>query len=264
MPPILFPMYGPIAIHSFGTMIAIGVTIALYLLHRDTIIQKYVTDEQLATIFELSFCAGIAGGRIWFCMTNPQPIIHWTEYFTFWAGGLSISGAIIGIIATLSTYFYYYQLPGLLIADRMALYGILAQSISRLGCFFAGCCYGKCTTLPWAIIYTHHDSLAPLNVYLHPTQLYSCILLGLGFVLLYLFDRYARHKQPGQLLALYLICSSFDRFIVDFFRDDQEFFINNGILQGLSIQQVVAFALYLAGISAMIFFSLARKTDESI
>jgi phosphatidylglycerol---prolipoprotein diacylglyceryl transferase len=264
MSPILLHIYGPIAIHTFGVMIALGLIITLYLLHRDKPLAKLISEHQLTTIFQISFFAGIAGGRVWFLMTSWSMIDHWTDSFMVWSGGLSISGAIIGIISTLSIYFYYTKLPALQILDRIALYTPLLQSISRLGCFFAGCCFGQPTNLPWSIIYTHPDSLAPLCVHLHPTQLYSSLFLACSFILLYSFDRLHHHTKPGQILALYIMLSSLDRFFIDFLRGDREFFTDPTIFGNLSIQQALALCLCTGAFVMMIFISIYKKSDESI
>jgi len=263
MPPILFHIYGSIAIHSFGLMIALGLIITLYLVHSDKPLKKIVTDEQISTIFHISFIAGIAGGRILFLLTNPSVIESWTDIFTVWIGGLSILGAIIGIFTALTVYFYKNNLPGYKILDRITLYGPLLQSISRLGCFFAGCCYGKETAVPWGVIYENYDSLAPLGVTLHPTQLYSSLCLALIFTTLLCFAQY-KYRKPGQIVSLYLMLISIERFVVDYWRGDQEFFTHSGIFGKLSIQQALAVALFLGALITMIFTTIYTKKNESI
>ena len=264
MTPILLHMYGPFAIHSFGVMIALGLMITLYLLHKDVKLAQFIDEQQLTNIFQISFFAGIAGGRIWFLMTSWFIVEHWTDVFKVWSGGLSISGAIIAIIMTLSLYFYYYKLPALKILDRIALYTPLLQAISRLGCFFAGCCFGQPTMVPWAVMYTHHDSLAPLCVYIHPTQIYSSLFLACSFVILMCFDSFYRYKKPGQILALYIILSSLDRFFVDFLRGDREFFTHPTLFGNLSIQQALALSLIVSALVMLTFISIDKKSDESI
>ena len=264
MPPILLHIYGPLAIHSFGVMIAIGLIVTLYLLHRDTKLAKLVSHDQLTTIFQISFLAGIAGGRIWFLMTSWSMIDHWTDSFMIWSGGLSIQGAVIGCISALTIYFYTNNLHGPKILDRIALYAPMLQSISRLGCFFAGCCFGQVTSLPWAIIYTNPDSLAPLCAHLHPTQIYSSLLLAAAFIVLLCFDKFYPRQKPGQILYLYIMLTSFERFFVDFFRGDREFFTDPTMFKTLSIQQTLAVCMFTGALVLLIFVSIDKKTDESI
>jgi len=272
MRPILLSLYGPIAIHSFGVMIALALIITFYLLDRDQPLQQLLGKNQLSNLFQISIVAGVVGGRIWFLCTNTEYIPSMTNVFAVWNGGLSILGAFIGIITTVSCYLYIHTISVLRVLDRLALYAPLTQAISRFGCFFAGCCYGIPTTMPWAIIYTDNDSLAPLHQALHPTQLYSSIMLTITFMLLVAFNHY-KAKKPGQLLALYIMLMSTERFFIDFLRGDREFFEQSGIMTSLSIQQILAFILFLGALCMIItiqFFSkhqpknLTFAPDESI
>lgn len=263
MSPILLHIYGPFAIHSFGLMIVIGLILTLYLLNRDKKLQKLITSHQLSNIINICVISGIIGGRIWFLATNFSEITTWTDYFTVWNGGLSILGAIIGIVIGLSWYISSQKLPLFAILDRFALYAPLLQSISRFGCFLAGCCYGLPTHLPWGIIYTHAESLAPLHVMMHPTQIYSSSLLFLSFVVLYCFDIYKRTK-PGQIISLYIMLTTAERFFVEFWRGDQIFYTECGYFRYLSIQQLLAVLLFVAALILFIFITIYKKTDESI
>ena len=255
MPSVLLHIYGPLAIHSFGLMIVIGLIVILYLFERDKKLKQLISSEQLSTIIQISLVTGVAGGRIWFLMTNPSIIESWTDIFTVWSGGLSILGALIGIITALPAYLVWHKIPILPLLDRLALYAPLLQSISRFGCFFAGCCHGLPTNLPWGVMYTDVESLAPLHIIMHPTQIYSSILLFLTFVILKFFDRY-KHQKAGQILMLYIMLTSTERFVVDFWRGDQEFFALPGYVDFLSIQQFLALSLFVGALIMLIFISM--------
>ena len=260
MSPVLFHIYGPFAIHSFGLMIVIGLIITLYFLEKDAKLQKLVSHNQLSTIIQMSLVAGIAGGRIWFLITNPIDATNWFDYFTVWNGGLSILGAIIGIITILSLYLTWNKIPILLLLDRLTLYAPFLQSISRLGCFFAGCCHGLPTNLPWGIIYEHPDSLAPLHVMMHPTQIYSSITLMVIFIILYAFDK-RQNNKPGQILTLYIMLTSAERFIVEFWRGDTLFSETSYCVQFLSVQQILALILFIGALLIFFFITINKKTD---
>jgi len=263
MSPVLLHIYGPFAIHSFGLMIAIGLIITLFFLEKDTKLQKLVSQNQLSTIIQMSLVSGITGGRIWFLITNPIEVSSWLDYFTVWNGGLSILGAIIGIIMTLSLYLNWNKIPILLLLDRLTLYAPFLQSISRLGCFFAGCCHGLPTNLPWGITYHHPDSLAPLDVMMHPTQIYSSISLMIIFITLYLFDKH-HNSKPGQILTLYIMLTSIERFTVEFWRGDTIGSKTSGFMQFLSVQQILALILFISALFLFFFITINKKTDESI
>jgi len=98
----------------------------------------------------------------------------------------------------------------------------LGQAIGRLGCFAAGCCYGKVCDRPWAV--TFHDAYAtravgtPLEVPLHPTQLYeSAAALLIFFGLLWLSGR---KRFEGQVALVYLVFYAATRFVIEFYRGD--------------------------------------------
>lgn len=264
MPPVLLHIYGPIAIHSFGLMIVIGFLITLHFLQKDTSLQKLISQDQLFTLIQICFITGILGGRLWFLCINYSMFPSWVEMLQIWSGGLSVLGAILGAWAGLSAYLMYASLPILPVLDRLALYTPLLQSISRIGCFFAGCCYGKACNLSWAVIYTNPESLAPLHIFIHPTQLYSSIVLASIFLFLYSFDRYCKGRKNGQILFLYLLLTSCERFFIDFIRADQDGMITTRFFGQISAQQNLSLWLGFIGLCGMIFVTFYQKQDELI
>ena len=93
----------------------------------------------------------------------------------------------------------------------------LAQGFGRIGCFLAGCCYGKETESVFSVIFQNSE-YAPNHVALIPMQLYSGGLDFLHFLLLLLIAR--NKKEDGQVTACYLIFYSIGRFVIEFFRGD--------------------------------------------
>ncbi len=136
--------------------------------------------------------------------------------------------------------------------DLLVLGLPIGEAIGRIGCFFAGCCYGKPTDLPWAIIFTHPQSLAKLGVPLHPTQLYSFLKALIVFFILLGFRRYK--KGDGQLIWIYILLYAIGRLIIEPFRGDE---------RGLLILDVVtltqAIALLFIPIALFMVFHLGRK-----
>ena len=108
-----------------------------------------------------------------------------------------------------------------------------------MGCFAAGCCYGKPTDLPWGVTFTNSYSGSlvgvPLEIALHPTQLYS----ALGNLLLFtgLIWFYRRKRFDGQVFWLYALSYGVFRFIVEFWRGDPRGTVFGG---ALSTSQFVA------------------------
>ncbi len=97
----------------------------------------------------------------------------------------------------------------------------LGHAIGRIGCFAAGCCWGKECHLPWAVTFHSQEAAqVPLNVPLHPTQLYetgaNLILFGI------LYRLFNRTHRPGEVIGWYLVLYSIIRFIIEFFRNHEQ------------------------------------------
>lgn len=260
----LIHIYGPISICSYGVMVFIGILLFTYLVNKDSARPKIMTSEQFFDALVFGTLVALVGARILFILTNVSSIIHWYDLFAVWDGGLSILGAIVAIIAVLPFYLCYRKISVLPFFDLCATYAALLQAISRIGCFFAGCCYGIETTVPWAIVYHDIRADAPVDVSIHPTQLYSAFLLFVIFLIVRFGVRRIA-TAPGQLLFTFLILSGAERFIVDFWRADREFFTFDH-LHFLSIHQYISLGLALCStIGLIIILQKARhKHHESL
>ncbi len=249
----LFHIYGPIAIHSYGLMIAIGLLCFLYLSQRDPRYNVLHLEYHLNTILLVGITAAIMGGRLLFFITHPELYTDFASFFAFYEGGFSILGTVIAVLIALPAYLSYAKIPIIPFLDFIAIYAPVLQSISRIGCFFAGCCYGLPTTKSWGIIYTQATSEAPLYTCLHPTQLYSSIALLFIFTFQYFIGRYYLKKQ-GQLLYSYIFLIASERFIVDFWRGDRVADTWN-----ISLNQYVALFLIAVALAGF-FYSRSQKS----
>ncbi len=249
----LFHIYGPFAVHSYGLAIAIGLLAFTFLFRRDRRFKELNLEKHYSEILFIGIIAAILGGRILFLLSSPDIIESPLELFTFWKPGFSILGAILAVLIVLPWYLRRINVPIIKFFDLAAIYVPLLQSLSRTGCFFAGCCFGMPTSKPWGIIYTESGSAAPLYVCLHPTQLYSAISLMFIFILMYFILQY-RFTKTGQLIALYLMLVSGERFLVDFWRGDRTEL--TALPQMFSVYQYLAAGIF---IGAAIFFFLASR-----
>ncbi len=156
---------------------------------------------------------------------NPREIIG--------GSGLTAYGAVLGAALGIWIYSKFSKLQFGYFADLVAPAVIVAQAvIGRVGCTINGCCYGVKTSLPWGIVYTHPDSLGPLGVAVHPTQVYELIFGLIVFgILLKLRGRF---KPDGSLFLIYLGLYSVWRIGIDFLREGTPF------LFGLHQAQVIA------------------------
>jgi len=159
-----------------------------------------------------------------------------------------------GFLAALAFAWFYvrrHNMPWLTVADVLAPGAALGHAIGRLGCFAAGCCWGKECHLPWAVRFMNPDAHAitgvPLGVYLHPSQLYEA---GLTFlVFLAVQWRALRPHATGTVLGLYLTLYSIARFGVEFVRAHDQPFPFGG---PFSSTQWVALGLLVAGVWLMV------------
>lgn len=171
------------------------------------------------------YCAitGLAGAKLmmfifdWeYYSRNPAEIFSLS---TLRAAGVYQGGFLVALIFAI----YYMRRNGLPILKTMDCFapGIsLGHALGRLGCYAAGCCYGVLCERPWAVRFTNPEvkefSNVPLNVPLHPTQIYE--LIGDLMIFGILFKLYDPNKRAGGIFGLYLILYSLLRFGVEFFR----------------------------------------------
>jgi phosphatidylglycerol:prolipoprotein diacylglycerol transferase len=231
---------GPFTIYTYGFFIAaaflLGMTWTMREARTRGLDPKLVSDLGFYLIL-----GGILGARLLYVLICPGYFLkHPLEIFMFWKGGLVfLGGAIVGAICGF-VFLRKKKQPIWPWLDAIAPGLALGQAVGRLGCFSAGCCYGKKCSLPWAVTFTNPDSLAPLYVPLHPTQIYHSLAGLLTFILLLSFKK--RLKGPGQLMGMFLILYSVLRFSIEFFRGDYR-----GTIGFLSVTQVLALGLFALG-----------------
>lgn len=252
----LIHIYGPFFIHSYGLCIAIGLLVFVWLIQKHPKFKKMNLDEHFSTVVSIGTLAGLFGGRFLYMITSEENVFDITAWIRIWEGGLSILGCIIAILCVVPFYLRHKKIPILPFLDLVSIYTPLLQAISRVGCFFAGCCYGLQTTSFFSIVYSDPTVVAPLHVPLYPTQLYSSCSLLFIFLLMYFVLQHI-FNRPGQLLMLYLMLESGERFFIDFWRGDR-IMIN----QFLSINQGIALGLFLASLTLFVLFSLPIFRDE--
>jgi len=250
---------GPVTIHTYGLMVALGilagVILAEYLFRRSGGKPGRIIDLALIVII-----CGLLGARLLFILVNPGYYAsHPLETVMIWKGGLVFYGGLIGGILGLLGCIRYYRLPLWTMLDIGAASVALGHAFGRLGCFSAGCCYGKACDLPWAVTFTNPKSLAidVLNTPVHPTQLYSSLFLfGLTGFLVWLFPR---RKFPGQGAAAYLILYGLFRFGIEFLRGDPR-----GSYSFLGITLATSQWISLVAVPAglVIYGYLTRKNRE--
>lgn len=227
MHPVLFRI-GPFAVHTYGVFVAMAFLSAIALALREARREG----EDANKILDLCFyviVAAIVGSRALYVLVNWSTFRHDPfEVVRIWHGGLVFYGGFIGALITALWYIRSKGLSLLKTADIMAPSIAFGQFVGRIGCFFAGCCYGKTCDLPWAVTFTHPDSLAPKGVTLHPTQLYSS--LNSLFIFLVLVGLRRIKGFEGQIFWTYVLLYGVTRSILEHFRGDERGMFVEGML----------------------------------
>jgi phosphatidylglycerol:prolipoprotein diacylglycerol transferase len=234
-------------LHTYGVLLALGFLLAILLALKEA--RHTGFDPNL--IMDLSFyllIAALLGSRLFYVLgnleefrSNPMDVIK------FWRGGLVFYGGLI--FAALIGFWYVrkHHLNFSRLADLLAPSIALGQTLGRLGCFFAGCCYGLPTKVPWACTFKDENSLAPLGVALHPTQLYeSATMFGI-FIALIAMRRSKRFQ--GKIFWYYLLFYSIGRFLLEFYRGDPRGWAISGVLStaqaiGIPLALLALFMLF--------------------
>jgi phosphatidylglycerol---prolipoprotein diacylglyceryl transferase len=254
--PRILHIYGPLWINGYGLMIALGFLLFIWLTFKEIKKNKIVSSELFFNTIFWGMISAILGGRIFYILTDWQAYSqNWIESLYPWSGGFSVLGSILGVLLVIPWYLKQHKIPALKFFDILATYAPLLQSISRIGCFLAGCCYGAIAeNLFWAITFTNPSALAPLYIPLHPTQIYSSIISFLIFTITYVISK-TKHK-PGQVLFSYLFLESISRFFIDFFRGDRDFISSDFlklIFDLFSCSQVMAILVFIISILGLIY-----------
>jgi phosphatidylglycerol:prolipoprotein diacylglycerol transferase len=244
----MYPILGrfdDLTLHTYGVLLGTGFLLAVFLARREA--HRAGMDPNL--ILDLSvnlLLAALLGSRLFYVFGNWQEFAaNPIDIIKFWRGGLVFYGGLIFAFFIGLWYVRKHQLNFPKMADVVAPSIAIGQALGRLGCFSAGCCYGKPTTGFCAVTFRDANSLAPLGIPLHPTQLYESTAT-FGIFLALIFMRRTKRFQ-GQLLWYYLLFYSAARFIIEFYRGDPRGWAIPGVLstaQAIGIP-VALFALVM-------------------
>lgn len=252
--PVLIKI-GPLTIHTYGFLIAIGFLVALTLAAREAK-RKDIPNESIIDVGFYALLSGIIGARLFFILTNLGNYLeHPLDMVKIWEGGLVFYGGVLFALPTVIWFVKKKGLPLWQIADIWAPSIAIGHAIGRLGCFCAGCCYGTpAEGLPWSVIFTNPDSLAILGTPLHPTQLYESAAELTNFLILITLRRHQSFK--GQLFLIYILNYSIIRSVVEMFRGDE---VRGFLFPGFSYSHAISVAMFITALSFLIV--LKKKRD---
>lgn len=253
MYPILLNI-GSFQLRSYGVIVVLSFLAALWLAKKEAA-RKGLDPALMADFSVYALIGGIVGARIYF-IAFSEPLHYLSnpwEILAVWHGGIGIIGSLAGGFLAAVWFCRKKQIPLLKFADILAPAVPLGQTLGQFACLANGDSYGRPTDLPWAITYTDPRSLAPLNVPLHPIEIYEMAAYFLVFLVVWMTRK--RLKADGSSLLVYLAAYGVARFLVEFFRGHPAVFAGE-----IPAAQVVGAALVLA--SAWGFFWLSRSRHE--
>jgi phosphatidylglycerol:prolipoprotein diacylglycerol transferase len=237
--------FGPFTLHTYGVLLAIAFVAGLWIAGRHAR-RAQLDPEKITDLAVYVLIAGLIGAKLGLLLVEwGYYSKNWRELFSLLQSGGVFYGGLIAAFPVAWWYSRKHALPGWRAADALAPAGVLGQAIGRLGCFAAGCCFGKPTSVAWAVtfrdLYAARAVGTPIDTPLHPTQLYES---GATFLIFLALLAIARRKRfDGQVALSYVLLYSVARFVIEFFRGD----VARGSVFGgaLSTSQFLAVLLVL-------------------
>jgi phosphatidylglycerol---prolipoprotein diacylglyceryl transferase len=256
--PELFSL-GPVTVYTYGVLLAasylLGLRLAMSRAKRWGLDANRVLDLGIYIII-----AALVGAKLLLLVVDfdqfrrsPGELLSLAR-----SGGVFYGGLILAV----SVAFWYiarHRMPFWTTCDVFAPGIALGHVTGRLGCLAAGCCYGRPTDVAWGITFTNPLAASvvgtPLNIRLHPTQLYEAGAELLILILLLITERRGR-PFSGRTFWGYMLLYAISRYIIEFYRGDPR-----GMLLGMSTSQVIS--LVLAPLSLAMLAWLARSSPET-
>ncbi len=230
-----------VPMHVFGLMASIGLLASLIIIATTSKFRS-VSAISIMQLYAIFISTGLLGGWIFH-------LLAYQNYFNTWdiGSGNSFLGSVISVTILVLFLVQYRDKPATLdsidvIAPAVAVF----HAIAKIGCFYAGCCYGTECSLPWAV------EVHGTSVSLHPVQLYESLAIAtIAIFLFYLF----REKLPrGTVASAYITLYGLERFWAEFLRGDSVMTV-----AALSISQYFALGLFVSGL-----FLSSRSIKEGI
>jgi len=222
MYPVLL-QWGNFELRSYGVIFALSLLIGFWVSGKEA--ERKGLDPKLIQDFAVyALIGGIIGARIYFILfSEPAYFLqHPWEILAVWHGGIGVIGSLLGGALVAVWFCRKNNITFWRFGDILVPGIALAQTLGQFACLLNGDSYGKPTDQPWAITYTDPRSLAPLNVPLHPIEIYEMVVYFAVFLLVWKTRK--KHQADGTVLLTYLSAYGLARFFIEFFRGNPAIF----------------------------------------
>lgn len=243
---------GPVTVHGYGLMIGIGVLCCIFLGVQRA--KKYgLKEDAVLDIAIIGLIAGFIGAKLLYVLVEWRAFLQ-NPFGVLGSSGWVVYGGISAGVFSAIIYCKYKKLRFLEYFDLVAPCISLAQGFGRIGCFLAGCCYGRETNSFLGVVFPE-NSLAPAGVSLLPTQLFSSA--GNFVIMAVLLWYYKRRKRSGDNGFLYMLLYGIGRFGIEFFRSD-----DRGNIGIVSTSQFIS--LFIVAAAILLLLWKGRLSVEEI
>jgi len=248
-----------ITIYTYGFLIACGAIAGFIYTATQSKKQYGLKFETVQSLVILIIFASIVGGKLFIIFENPELYLSDpSRLFRNFGNGFVFYGSLLFAIPAMLIFFKMNKLPAWGMLDIMAGTTCIVHAFGRMGCFMAGCCHGTPHDGLLSVTFTHPACNAePLNTPLHPTQLYSSIMILTILSIVLIVQR--RKQFDGQLFMIYLMLYAIGRSIIEIFRGDIERgFIIDNVLSNSQFYSLLVF------IGALIMYLRLRAKAKSV
>ena len=252
MYPVLFQI-GNFDVRSYGVIVAISFLLALWLGTREAkgngLLAADIQDFALYALV-----GGLIGARLYYVFfSRPAYFLqNPSEILAIWHGGIGVMGSLLGGLVAALWYCRRRKISFWRLGDALAPGIALGQTVGQFACLLNGDSYGRPTDLRWAITYTDPRSLAPLNIPLHPIEIYEMVAYFCVFLIVWRVR--GRATVQGSVFLAYAGAYGAARFIVEFFRGDPAIFA-----WGIPAAQVFGVLMMFGAIGLYLFQRRERQ-----
>ena len=243
-----------LTIPMYGVMSAVGMLAAFVLLGLTRKHTRFSEDQALSAAL-WAIIMGFLGAKVLYWLVEFKQVIADPAFLLHTLReGFVFYGALIGGLGGVAIYALRKKLPFFSLTDYFIPGLVIGHAFGRIGCFFAGCCYGMECETPISVVFPTGGA-APAGIPLLPTQLMESAFLFL--LCAFLVWRLTKKKPFGTVSGWYMVLYGAWRFTIEFFRNDER-----GFVGALSTSQFISIFIFAGGLALLLLvkFGVLKKT----